>query len=86
MEAKIIVDFVGWFSTILFLAAYILLARKKVDNNSYLYHSLNFVGGIGFGAVSAITGLWFIFLLEIFWSGIAFLSLIRIYREKKEIA
>lgn len=82
-SSKLIIDAVGWASMVLLLAAYLLLANKKVNNNSPVYHSFNLIGGVGFGTVSILTGLWFIFFLEIFWAGIAFFSLVRIFKERK---
>jgi hypothetical protein len=45
MNQQIIIDTLGWFGTVLFLAAYILVSLKKVEGDSLLYQGMNIVAG-----------------------------------------
>lgn len=43
---KTIIDILGWFGAILYLAAYGLISAKKLEGDSWLYQGLNILAGI----------------------------------------
>ncbi len=44
---KISIDIIGWVSSVLIVAAYLLISSNKVNSNSLLYQYLNLFGSIG---------------------------------------
>lgn len=77
------IDVIGWICMVLFLGSYLLVSNEFIEANSYWYQVPNFIGAIGFAFASAVSGLWFIFTLEIFWGGNAIYRIWKISRKKK---
>jgi hypothetical protein len=46
MDAKFLIDILGWTGSILYLFAYALISAKKTEGDSFLYQSINITAGI----------------------------------------
>lgn len=77
-----IYQIVGWAGMISMIFAYFLLSAKKMKSNSLSYNLLNLFGGVGLLISSFNAKLWPIVALNVFWSGIAISSIIKIIKTK----
>ncbi|MCL2382978.1 MAG: hypothetical protein FWC79_02170 [Oscillospiraceae bacterium] len=78
-----IFDVLGWIGMILVLVAYALISTNKIKNGK-LYHALNLLGGICMGIGLFTRGVWFSFTLQIVWSLVAVIAIIKILNKKGE--
>ena len=46
MSPKLLIDFLGWSGSILYLLAYALVSVKKAEGDSLLYQGINVVAGV----------------------------------------
>jgi phosphatidylserine synthase len=46
MIPKLLIDFIGWTGSVLYLLAYALVSMKKTEGDSALYQGMNIVAGI----------------------------------------
>lgn len=72
-----IYDIVGWIGMILVLIAYALLSTDKIKNG-ILYQFLNLIAGIFMAIGLFPKNAWFSFTLQIIWSIIALITIIKI--------
>lgn len=75
-------DIIGWIGMILVLLAYALLSTKKIENGK-LYQTLNLLASIFMAIGLFPTKAWFSFALQILWSVIALISLIKLIKQNK---
>ena len=75
-------DVIGWIGMILILLAYALLSLGKIKNG-IIYQLINLLAGV-FMAIGVFPKkVWFSFTLEIIWSIIAIVSLIKLAKHNK---
>lgn len=70
-------DIMGWIGMVLVLIAYILLSTNKIKNG-ILYQILNLLAGIFMAIALFPKNAWFSFTLQIIWSIVAIISVIKI--------
>ena len=75
-------DIMGWIGMILVLVAYIFLSTNKIKNGM-LYQILNLLAGIFMAIGLYSKNAWFSFALQIIWSLVAIISIIKIIMRKK---
>jgi hypothetical protein len=68
----------GWLGMFLIILDYFLLSLKKLKFNSLPYNFLNLFGGVGMLINAFYSRLWPVFVLNIFWIGIAVFSIYKI--------
>ena len=76
-----IFDICGWIGMILVLIAYALLSTNKIKNG-ILYQLLNLLAGVFMAIGLFPKNAWFSFTLQIIWSLVAIISIIRIKTNK----
>lgn len=69
-------EVVGWTCTVLLVGAYALVATRRLDARSPMYHVLNLVGAIGLAAYSLYKVAWPQFALNAFWGGVAVIGIV----------
>lgn len=69
-------EIVGWYGAVALLFAYFALARGWLQQDSRLYHMLNFTGAIGLGVIAFVKTNYQNVVVEIFWGGIALVAFI----------
>ncbi len=74
-------DIMGWIGMILVLVAYILLSTNKIKNGMF-YQILNLLAGIFMAIGLFPKNAWFSFALQIIWSIVAIISIIKILKKK----
>ena len=79
---SLIASIVGWVGMILIVSAYYLLSTKKLTSKSWVYHLINFFGGIGIVINTLINRAWPAMVLNILWALIAMISIIKITKTK----
>ena len=75
-------DIMGWIGMILVLVAYIFLSTNKIKNGM-LYQILNLLAGIFMAIGLYPKNAWFSFALQIIWSLVAIISIIKIIMRRK---
>ena len=76
-------DIIGWVGMILVLLAYLLLSTNKIKN-SYLYQFLNLFAGLFMAIGLFPKAAWFSFSLQIIWTIVAIISIIKLSRKNHE--
>ncbi len=79
-----IFDITGWIGMVLVLLAYLLLSFNKI-NNGYTYQLLNLLAGILMAIGLFPKNAWFSFTLQIVWSLIAIITMIKLSRQPKKL-
>lgn len=79
-------EVIGWTADILFLSAYFLVSQGKVAGEGKPYNLMNLGGAILFGIYAACKSAWPIFVLEIFWGGIAAFALWKIFSRTSRLS
>ena len=69
-------EVIGWTCTVLLVGAYAMVATRKLDARSPLYHVLNLVGAIGLAAFSIYKTAWPLVALNAFWGGVALIGIV----------
>lgn len=77
-ENKIILT-IGWVGTILIMLAYTLNAFSVIEAGGIIYPLINFFGAIFLGIRLYVAKIWANVFLEIFWGGIAIISIINFF-------
>ena len=72
-----IYDIFGWIGMIFVLLAYFLLSTNKIQNGM-LYQLLNLFAGIFMAIGLFPKNAWFSFMLQVIWSIVALVSIIRL--------
>jgi hypothetical protein len=75
-----ICDICGWIGMILVLVAYMLLSTNKIKNG-LLYQFMNLMAGIFMAIGLYPKNAWFSFTLQIIWSTVAIISIIKIKKK-----
>lgn len=75
-------DIIGWIGMILVLMAYALLSTNKIENG-LLYQVLKLMAGILMAIGLYPKNAWFSFTLQIIWAIVAFISIMKIQKEKQ---
>lgn len=73
-------DICGWIGMLLVLVAYALLSTNKIKNG-ILYQVMNLLAGILMAIGLYPTSAWFSFSLQIIWSIIAIVSILKKLRK-----
>lgn len=76
-----IYDIIGWIGMVLVLLAYALLSTNKIKNG-FLYQALNLVAGIFMAIGLFPKNAWFSFALQIIWSLVALIAIVKLIRKK----
>lgn len=74
-------DICGWIGMILVLVAYMLLSTNKI-NNGLMYQVMNLLAGIFMAIGLFPKNAWFSFTLQIIWSFVAVVSIIKIKKKR----
>ena len=69
-------EVVGWTCTVLLVGAYALVATRRLDARSPMYHVLNLVGAIGLAAYSLYKVAWPQLALNLFWGVVAVVGIV----------
>lgn len=69
-------EIVGWTCTVLLVGAYAMVATRKLDARSPMYHVLNLAGAIGLAAYSLYKVAWPQFALNLFWGAVAAVGIV----------
>jgi len=77
---------IGWTADILFLVAYFLVSQGKVSGEGKPYNFMNLGGAILFGTYAIFKSAWPIFVLEIFWGGIAAFALWKVFSRTNKLS
>ena len=77
-------DIIGWIGMVLVLLAYALLSTNRIKNG-LLYQLLNLFAGVFMAIGLYPKNAWFSFTLQVIWSIVAIVAIIKIYRNKKGI-
>ena len=76
-----IFDILGWIGMILVLLAYALLSTNKIENGK-LYQTLNLIAATLMAIGLFPTKAWFSFTLQIIWTLVAIIAIIKIIKKK----
>lgn len=71
-------EVIGWFGPVALILAYALVSFGFIDAKSYLFQLLNLIGGAAIIVISLAKKVYQSVVLNIFWSLIAFVSLIQL--------
>ena len=74
-------DIIGWVGMVLVLLAYALLSTNKIKNG-LLYQVLNLFAGVFMAIGLYPKNAWFSFTLQVIWSIVAIVSIVKIYNKK----
>jgi len=77
---NIFIEIIGWVANVLFVAAFALASRGRISGDGKMFNALNLVGALLYGTYAFWKSAWPVFVLEIFWGGIAFAALWKIFR------
>jgi hypothetical protein len=75
----IVFEIVGWAGTVLLIGAYLLLSIGKIPNGR-IYQWFNLIGAIGLLINGAVHGAWPVVILNVVWSAIGIVALVRLTR------
>jgi hypothetical protein len=75
----IVFEVIGWTGTVLLIGGYLLLSIGKIPNGR-TYQLLNLIGAIGLLINGAVHGAWPSVILNVVWSAIGIVALIRLAR------
>jgi hypothetical protein len=71
------IDAIGWLGAVLLLAAYVLVATRKLEGHSAAFHGLNLLGGAGLATNSAANGAFPSVALNAIWMLVGVVALLR---------
>ncbi|MDO8529368.1 MAG: hypothetical protein Q7S18_01740 [bacterium] len=77
MNTKILEEIVGWYGTIAIVSAYALLSFGIINSDSSLYQILNATGALGIVVISFKKKAYQPGVLNIIWTVIAVIALIK---------
>ena len=80
MRTELLIDVLGWIGAVALLCAYALVSNKKVEGDSPAYQTLNLVGSIFLIANTFFYGAYPSVAVNLFWTGIAVFTLLRLSR------
>ena len=80
----ILFESLGWAGMITFLLAYYGISSGRLKPDGVLYQWMNLLGSIAVSISVFIKHAWPAFTLEVIWGGIALVTLIRIFKKRKE--
>jgi len=69
--SALLVEVAGWIGAALILLAYYLIASRRLDGRSRLYHAMNMLGGFSIGINSLLNGAYPAAALNVIWGSIA---------------
>jgi len=72
------VEFIGYSGNILYISAFFLFSQGFVDGKGVIFNLMNLAGAILYLVYSRIKKALPIFILEIFWGGVALLALVKL--------
>ena len=73
-----IINALGWVGTSLFILAYYFVSNKKLDGSGATFQWMNLIGSLCLGINVFYKHVWSAVTLEVIWSSIAIMALIRI--------
>lgn len=82
---KLMIDIMGWIGSIAVIAAYGLNSYQKIKSDSYLFLSLNLLGGIFLIVYSYYYTAYANTFINVVWVIIAVPALIRLFRKSKSL-
>lgn len=75
---KLFAEVLGWYGAFAIILAYILVSFAVIGTDSIIYQILNFTGAIGIVIVSLVKNAYQPAVLNIIWTIIALIALLRI--------
>jgi hypothetical protein len=81
---NLIATIIGWVGMALILIAYFLLTSERVVVKSWIYHTINLLGGAGLIFYTYVNWTLPIMILNILWVFIAISALIKIRNRKNK--
>ncbi len=82
---KLLIDILGWVGSVAVIAAYGLNSYQKMKSDSYIFLTLNFVGGIFLIIYSYYYLAYATTFINVVWVIIAVPALIRLFRKSKAL-
>lgn len=82
MTLALLIEIIGWIGAVLVLGAYILASTGRLSGGSALFQWMNAIGAGAFVANTAWHGAIPSMVLNIIWSAVGFLALVRMWRRK----
>lgn len=82
---SIVWEIIGWTATVLLVGGYALVATRKLNAHSTVYHVLNVIGAIGLAAYSLYKVAWPQFALNLFWGAVAVIGIMIAIRATKSV-
>lgn len=77
-QKQLIAEIAGWYGTVAILAAYILVSFSVISGDGLVFQLLNLTGALGIIAIAAYKKVKQSIVLNIFWSVIAIVALVRL--------
>jgi hypothetical protein len=81
-KKQVLTEVAGWYGAIAILAAYLLVSFNVISGNGLLFQLLNLTGAFGIIVIASYKKVRQSVLLNIFWSLIAIVALIRFFKTK----
>jgi hypothetical protein len=79
---ELLIGIIGWAGTILLLAAYALLTARRLSAGSWVYQTMNLIGGLALMVNTAYYSAWPSAALSVVWFGIGLAGLIQSRRRR----
>lgn len=79
-----VVEVAGWIGAALILLAYYLIASRRLDGRSKLYHSMNIAGGFSIGINSLLNEAYPAAALNVAWGLIAIYGLLGVLAHRRQ--
>lgn len=79
----LLIEIIGWIGAVLVLGAYIMVSTGRLAGESALFQWMNAVGAAAFVANTAWHGAIPSMVLNIVWSAVGFLTLVRMWRKSR---
>lgn len=76
---KLLLEVLGWYGMVAILLAYGLISFSFITSDSFIYHILNLTGAIGILVISVAKKAYQPAALNVVWSFIAIVALLRIF-------
>lgn len=74
-----LIELVGWYGTLAIIGSYALISFGFLTSENLYYQLLNFTGALGLISISIHKGVYQSVTLNLIWSAIALLALIKLF-------
>lgn len=77
-QKQLLAELAGWYGTVAILAAYVLVSFSIISGDGLVFQLLNLTGALGIIAIAAYKKVRQSIVLNVFWSVVAVVALIRL--------